>query len=200
MSVGRRLCAACRAPLQQPATGRSRRYCSDACRQAAHRKRTRRLRSTREVLGSSRSDNWPTDPAAFADIERQYGPFDLDPCASHENAKCARYFTREDNGLAQRWFGRVFMNPPYGRELPQWMAKAWESSQSTAEVVVCLIPARTDTRYWHDYAMRGDITFLRGRLKFGPLTNPAPFPSAVVVFRNASGRNETVESLLHIVS
>jgi phage N-6-adenine-methyltransferase len=190
--MSRRICAApgCAEPLERCSAGRPRRYCSPACRQRSYRKRNRRLRGTLDVLGSSRSDNWPTDPAVFAELERQYGPFDLDPCASHENAKCARYFTREDNGLEQTWTGRVFCNPPYGRPLAAWMAKAWESSQSTAELVVCLIPVRTDTRYWHEYAMRGEIEFLRGRLKFGPLTNPAPFASAVITFRNASGRYE----------
>ena len=135
--------------------------------------------------------DWATPHAVFDIINLKFGPFTLDPCASAENAKCERYFTPDDDGLAQTWTGRVFMNPPYGRELPRWMAKAWDASQSTAELVVCLIPARTDTRFWHEYAMRGEIVFLRGRLKFGPLTNPAPFPSAVVVFRNASARDET---------
>ena len=105
--------------------------------------------------------------------------------ASHENAKCARYFTRDDDGLRQEWIGRVFMNPPYGRVIGAWMRKAWESSQTTAELVVCLVPARTDTAWWHDYAVRGEIEFLRGRLRFGDMRASAPFPSAIVVFRNA---------------
>jgi phage N-6-adenine-methyltransferase len=137
-------------------------------------------------MASSRTDDWPTDPAVFAALDDEFGPFELDPCASDANATCSRYFTRDDDGLAQTWTGRVYVNPPYGRELPDWMRKAWESSQTTAELVVCLVPARTDTRWWHDYALRGEIRFLRGRLKFGPCTNPAPFPSVVVVFRNAS--------------
>ena len=166
------------------ATGRRRRYFDDACKARAWRKRHRRLRTSREVLGSSRTDDWPTDPAVFAELEEQFGPFDLDPCASDENAKCERYFTRSDDGLAQAWRGRVFMNPPYGRALPVWMRKAWEASQTTAELVVCLVPARTDTAWWHEYATRGEIYFLRGRLRFGPCTAPAPFPPAVVVFRN----------------
>lgn len=136
-------------------------------------------------MGSSRTDEWPTDPRDFARLAAEFGPFDLDPCATLENAKCPRFFTREDDGLRQEWTGRVFMNPPYGRSLPHWMRKAYDAAQTTASVVVCLVPARTDTAWWHEYAARGEVRFLRGRLKFGDCKNPAPFPSAVVVFRNA---------------
>ena len=73
------------------------------------------------------------------------------------------------------------MNPPYGREIGRWMKKASEASAT----VVCLVPARTDTAWWHDYAMQGEIEFLRGRLKFGDSKNSAPFPSAIVVFRGS---------------
>jgi phage N-6-adenine-methyltransferase len=141
-----------------------------------------------EVMGSSRSDDWPTDPTFFAQLEQRFGGFDLDPCSSSANAKCSRYFTEDDDGLAQVWTGRVFMNPPYGRHgggIAAWMRKAWESSQSTAELVVCLVPARTDTAWFQDFAMRGEVEFIRGRLKFGDSPNSAPFPSALVVFRNA---------------
>ncbi len=136
-------------------------------------------------MGSSKTDEWQTDPAVFAALEAQYGPFDLDPCATAENAKCRSFFTRDDDGLAQSWDGRVFMNPPYGRELGRWMRKAWEATRNGCELVVCLVPARTDTAWWHDYAAQGEVRFLRGRLKFGDCANPAPFPSAVVLFRNA---------------
>jgi phage N-6-adenine-methyltransferase len=190
-----RLCKRCKAPLAVQAAGRPRLFCSPSCKQAAHRKPHRKLRTTREVMGSSRSDNWPTDPAFFARLAAEHGPFGLDPCASAENAKCPRYFTTVEDGLTKEWTGRVFMNPPYGRTMPAWMRKAWEASQTTAELVVCLVPARTDTRWWHEYATRGEITFIRGRLKFGSLENPAPFPSAVVVFRNARIAPGTVTKL-----
>jgi site-specific DNA-methyltransferase (adenine-specific) len=150
-----------------------------------YRKRHRRLSGSLEVMGSSRSDEWPTDPAVFARLNAEYGPFDLDPCATAENTKCERFFTKTDDGLSQTWTGRVYMNPPYGRTIGDWMRKAWEASQTTAELVVCLIPARVDTAWWHDYACRGEVTFPRGRLRFGDCENSAPFPSAIVVFRNA---------------
>jgi len=118
----------------------------------------------------------------FAELDAEFG-FTLDPCCSHETALCEKHFTPEEDGLAQDWSGDVvFMNPPYGREIGKWVRKAWEDSQRGA-TVVCLIPARTDTSYWHDYVMRGEIRFLRGRLRFGGHTNSAPFPSAVVIFR-----------------
>jgi site-specific DNA-methyltransferase (adenine-specific) len=122
----------------------------------------------------------------FRELAEEFGGFDLDPCATPETATCPRYFIPADDGLAQKWAGRVFTNPPYGRAIAAGMRKAWESSQTTAELVVCLVPARTDTAWWHDYAERGDVSFRRGRLRFGGAASRAPFPSAVVVFRNAN--------------
>ena len=131
---------------------------------------------------SSRSDEWPTPQWLFDALNREFG-FNLDPCATHNNAKCVRHFTREEDGLAQDWgAATVFMNPPYGREIRHWMRKAFESARAGA-TVVCLVPARTDTDWWHRYAIRGAIRFLKGRLKFGGAPHAAPFPSAVVVFR-----------------
>lgn len=134
---------------------------------------------------SSKAHDWQTPPALFADLDARFR-FTLDAAASAENAKCARYFTREDNGLAQSWAGeRVWLNPPYGREIGAWVRKAWRESRRGA-LVVCLIPARTDTSYWHDYAMRAaEILLIRGRVRFlrpGALLDNAPFPSALVVF------------------
>jgi len=80
------------------------------------------------------------------------------------------------------WDGVCWMNPPYGRTIGKWMRKAYESSL-TGSTVVCLVPARTDTAWWHDYAIKGEVRFLRGRLKFGGSANSAPFPNAVVIFR-----------------
>lgn len=133
---------------------------------------------------SSASDEHSTPIEFFSDCQQTYGPFDLDPCATAKNAKAPAFFTRKDNGLDKMWFGRVWMNPPYGRTIGLWMQKALrESRRPEVELVVCLVPARTDTAWWHDYAMQGTITFIRGRLKFGNCENCAPFPSALVVFK-----------------
>ena len=132
-------------------------------------------------LFSSKTDDWAT-PQDFFDVWDALYDFELDVCADHENAKCESYFTKERDGLQQEWQGkRCWMNPPYGREIGKWMEKAYQEAQKGA-TVVCLVPARTDTAWWHDYAMQGSITFIRGRLKFGNSKNSAPFPSAVVVF------------------
>lgn len=131
---------------------------------------------------SSETDNWATPQDFFDKWDKKFG-FDLDVCASKDNAKCAKYFDAEMDGLKQRWVGICWMNPPYGRTIKQWMEKAYSSSQEGA-TVVCLVPARTDTKWWHHFAMKGEITFIKGRLKFGGSKNSAPFPSAVVVFRS----------------
>lgn len=136
---------------------------------------------------SSETDLWATPQNFFDRYNRRFG-FDLDVCATPDNAKCARFYTKTDDGLAQEWSGTVWMNPPYGREIGRWMQKAHESALAGA-TVVCLVPARTDTRWWHDYAMKGEIEFIKGRLKFGGSKNSAPFPSAIVVFRKARGEN-----------
>jgi phage N-6-adenine-methyltransferase len=124
---------------------------------------------------------WETPHWLFDELSWIYGGFTLDPCATAQNAKCTRFFTREEDGLSRRWDGKVFMNPPYGREIGKWVAKAYEASLE-GTIVVCLLPARTDTRWWQDFARRGHVWFLRGRLTFGEAKNAAPFPSAIVTF------------------
>ena len=130
---------------------------------------------------SSKTDLWYTPQDFFKKYDDVY-KFETDVCATDDNAKCAKYYTEEMDGLSQEWRGVCWMNPPYGRTIGKWMKKAYESSLEGA-TVVCLVPARTDTNWWHDYAMKGDIEFIRGRLKFGGSKNSAPFPSAVVVFK-----------------
>ena len=134
-------------------------------------------------LMTSNTDLWSTPRDFFDDYNAIYH-FDVDVCATAENALCAKFYSPEDNGLSKEWHGVCWMNPPYGREIGKWMNKAYESSLHGA-TVVCLVPARTDTAWWHDYAMKGVITFVRGRLKFGGSKNSAPFPSAVVVFQRS---------------
>lgn len=130
---------------------------------------------------SSKTDLWATPQDKFDELNAEFG-FEIDVCANTENAKCSTYFTAEMDGLAQDWRGKCWMNPPYGRAIGDWIKKAYESAMNGA-TVVCLIPARTDTRWWHEYCMKGEIRFIKGRLKFGGAKTNAPFPSAVVVFR-----------------
>ena len=136
-----------------------------------------------DVMFSSTTPEWETPQDFFDNLNRQYH-FTLDAASTHENAKCQNHFTREDDGLHKNWGGqRVWLNPPYGREIGKWVQKAYEESQKENTLVVCLLPARTDTRWFHDYCTKGEITFVRGRLKFGGSKNAAPFPSMIVVFK-----------------
>lgn len=130
---------------------------------------------------TSDSAEWETPKWLFDSYNMKYG-FTLDPAATAENAKCETFFTKEDDGLAQSWFGhRVWLNPPYGREIKDWVKKAYSEGTSGA-FVCCLLPARTDTAWFHDYCVFGKIDFIRGRLKFGDAKNSAPFPSMIVMF------------------
>jgi site-specific DNA-methyltransferase (adenine-specific) len=135
-----------------------------------------------DVMFSSASDQWATPQAFFNEWHALFN-FTLDVCADAQNAKCERFFDLSANGLKQDWSLDVcWMNPPYGREIGQWVKKAYSESRNGA-TVVCLLPARTDTAWWHDYVLPfAKVTFIRGRLKFGTATNSAPFPSAVAVF------------------
>lgn len=131
---------------------------------------------------SSATAEWSTPQPLFNALNATYR-FDLDVCATPENAKCERFYTKEDDAFTKPWTGRVWMNPPYGREIGRWVQRAHlAAAQKEAEIVCCLLPARTDTRWWWDSCIKGRIYFLRGRLKFGNAKNSAPFPSAIVVF------------------
>jgi len=134
---------------------------------------------------SSATPEWATPQYFFDKLNAEFS-FTLDPCCTHENAKCAKHYTKEDDGLMQDWTKDVtFVNPPYGRPIKDWVKKSYESAQGGA-TVVCLVPARTDTRWFQDFCLKGEVRFVRGRLKFGGCANSAPFPSAVVVFRPPS--------------
>lgn len=135
-----------------------------------------------QVMFSSETDMWAT-PQSFFDRLNKIFKFETDVCATKENAKCDKYYTKEINGLEQSWGGVCWMNPPYGREISPWIEKAYRSAKENGATVVCLIPARVDTRWWHDYCAKGEVYFVKGRLKFGSAKDAAPFPSAVVVFR-----------------
>ena len=140
-----------------------------------------------QVHYSSKSNEWATPSDTFEALNREFR-FTLDPCATKSNAKCLLFYDIQADGLRQDWSKhRVFMNPPYGRQIGLWVKKAYEESTRGA-LVVCLIPSRTDTKWWHEYCMRGEIRFFRGRLKFGGSKNNAPFPSAVVIFSPAHNK------------
>jgi phage N-6-adenine-methyltransferase len=150
-----------------------------------------------DVHFSSKALDWET-PQAFFDTVNAEFDLQLDVCATPANAKLQAFFTPAEDALGRKWsvaYGiddlggcavplpaRCWMNPPYGREIGKWMKKAYEESLMGA-LVVCLVPTRTDTAWWHDYAAKGEIRFVRGRLKFGGSKWNAPFPCALVIFR-----------------
>lgn len=138
----------------------------------------------KDLMFSSANEVWETPKDFFEKLDKEFH-FNLDPCAMPENAKCSKYFTPLDDGLKQDWGGHVvFCNPPYGRKIKDWVKKCYEESKKPNTTVVMLIPARTDTSYFHDYIYHKvrEIRFIRGRLKFGDAKNSAPFPSMVVIF------------------
>jgi len=143
--------------------------------------------STRDLMFSSETNEWGTPKGFFDKLNSKYN-FTLDPCATKGNAKCKKYYTQQDDGLSKSWEGEtVFVNPPYGRELKHWVEKAYNESRNPNTTVVLLCPARTDTKYFHNYMMQAsELHFIKGRLKFenkNKPSNSAPFPSVVAVFR-----------------
>ena len=153
---------------------------------AAQRQKAYRARKSESVHFRSRSDMWVTPQDLFEELNAEFG-FDLDVSALPENAKCPRFFTPKDDGLKQEWTGTCWMNPPYGRTVGKWIEKARFSAEENGATVVCLLPARTDTSWWHEQIApylgeRVEARFLKGRLKFGDQDNSAPFPSVVVIF------------------
>ena len=134
-------------------------------------------------LFTSNKDDWETPDDLFQRLDDEFH-FQLDVCASSKNTKCETYFTKSVDALTCDWFdyGVIFMNPPYGRQIGKFIKKAYEESQKGC-TVVCLLPARTDTAWFHDYCKKGEIRFIRGRLKFSGSKNSAPFPSMIVIFK-----------------
>ena len=162
----------------------------------------RTWKELRKGLFSSQSSEWETPQELFDELNEEFG-FDLDPCATNKNAKCSLYFTKEEDGLKRKWspcyedvwqwvagitVNSVFMNPPCGREVGKWIKKAYEESRNGC-TVVCLLPARTDTKWFHDYCLKGEIRFIKSRLYFkdqNGKTGRAPFPSMIVVFNRVA--------------
>lgn len=137
---------------------------------------------TSRALLSSKSKNWET-PWKFFNVLNAEFKFTLDPCATKENAKCKKFYTEKQNGLKKSWKGhRVFMNPPYSRNMEPWLEKA---SMGGAELVVCLLAARTDVKWFHKYVYgKAEIRFIKGRIHFSNSKTGSTFPSMLVIFRN----------------
>lgn len=133
---------------------------------------------------SSKSNEWATPKALFAELDAEFH-FTLDPCSTDENAKCIKHYTEADNGLEKDWAGEtVFCNPPYGTAIKHWVKKCADEAKKPGTKVVMLIPARTDTKYFHEHIYnKAELRFLPGRLHFNDGPQGAPFPSMVVIFR-----------------
>ena len=140
-----------------------------------------------------KSIEWATPQDLFDRLDAEFH-FNLDPCATPENAKCRYYFTKKEDGLQQSWRGfRVFCNPPYGREIVKWVRKAYFMNRLFGTLVVMLLPARTDTKWFHDYVYgRAELRFIKGRVRFGNSKENAPFASMIVVYeeKGESGGNQ----------
>lgn len=135
------------------------------------------------IMFSSKTDLWETPQSLFDKLNEEFH-FERDVCAIPENAKCEQFYTPEDDGLKQEWKGTIWCNPPYGKEIKKWVKKATESNAT----VVMLLPARTDTSWFHEYIYgKAEIRFIKGRIKFGKATNPAPFPSMIIIFKKEEG-------------
>ena len=140
------------------------------------------MNTINESWYTSKSQEWATPQKVFDDLDAEFH-FTLDPCCTHENAKCEKHYTVEDDGLSKSWGGEiVFCNPPYNQN-PRWAKKCYEEHLNGTTIVM-LIPARTDTRWFHDYMYgKAEIRFIKGRLKYGDGKSSAPFPSMIVIFK-----------------
>ena len=142
-------------------------------------------------LYSSKTDEWETPSALFRELDNEFH-FDLDPCANEDNHKCDHYFTKEDDGILQNWGGcQVFCNPPYGRQIGRWVEKAFTEKDKPNTTIVMLLPARTDTKWFHDYIYgKAEIRFIKGRVRFGEGLDNAPFPSMIVIYKEDKSGNK----------
>jgi site-specific DNA-methyltransferase (adenine-specific) len=133
-------------------------------------------------LFTSRTEEWETPDYVFLSLKKEFD-FQVDVCATSKNAKCKIFFDLSVDGLKREWSPfRCWMNPPYGRNIAKWMKKAYDESRRGA-LVVCLIPSRTDTKWWHEWVMKAsEIRFIIGRISFGNSKNSAPFPSCIVIY------------------
>lgn len=142
-----------------------------------------------ELMFSSQTKNWSTPQYLFDELNKEF-EFTLDACADTSNYKVRKYFNEKSDGLSQSWMhNRTWCNPPYGREMGEWIKKAYETMLLTSnanDIIVMLLPARTDTRWFHEYIYTNpncEIRFIKGRLKFSGHKHSAPFPSMIVIFK-----------------
>ena len=144
-------------------------------------------------LYTSATEEWETPPEFFRALDATF-KFTLDPCASDKNHKTAKYYTKKEDGLAQSWAGEtVSVNPPYGREISKWVEKAEAESKKTNTTVVCLLPARTDTAWFHDHVLgKAEVRFIRGRIRFSGSPSNAPFPSMLAIYNGWWSRPRTL--------
>lgn len=141
--------------------------------------------SMMSTMFSSKTDLWATPQDLFDELNNEFH-FDIDVCADEFNHKCDKYYSKEQDGLQQSWMGTVWCNPPYGREIGKWVEKGYNSHHLYNNCIVMLLPARTDTKWFHQYIYNNpnaEIRFIKGRLKFGNSKNSAPFPSMIVIFK-----------------
>ena len=138
-----------------------------------------------EIMFSSKTDEWSTPQDLFDKLNEEFH-FDLDVCANESNHKCALYYDRKQDGLKMPWTDHVvWCNPPYGREIGKWVKKAYFENMAHGTTIVMLLPARTDTRWFHNYVLwKAHVRFIQGRLKFGGSKNSASFPSMIAVYIN----------------
>lgn len=144
-----------------------------------------------KCLFSSKKQDWETPQWLFDELNKEFH-FTVDVASNTHNHKCKRYFIENENGLVQDWSKEiVWCNPPYDREISNWVKKASESNTT----VVMLLPARTDTKWFHKYIYnKAEVRFLKGRLKFGESKNSAPFPSMIVIFKEEKNENTSNRS------
>ncbi|MCQ2316361.1 MAG: phage N-6-adenine-methyltransferase [Bacteroidales bacterium] len=140
------------------------------------------------VAPAKRSD-WETPCELFQALDAEFH-FDIDVCASEQNHKCEAYYTEEQDGLTQEWRGNCWCNPPYGRQLFQWVRHASLMASTGKATTVMLLPVRTDTKWFHDYINgKTEVRFVRGRVKFAGAKDRAPFPTMIVIFRRTADGN-----------
>lgn len=136
----------------------------------------------KELMFSSKTDMWETPQDLFNNLNEEFH-FTLDVCATKENAKCDKYYTIEDDGLSKSWKGICWCNPPYGRQINLWVKKAYNEFINNNSTIVMLLPARTDTKWFHEFILeKSEIRLIKGRLKFGDSKTGAPFPSMIIVY------------------